>query len=163
MPCGSFGYCGEDTKWRVCKGCGRHEWVCTNVLWLFCFYPPFNLLHRLKKKWILIMLPFVLCILYYTTLALHVLDAICTHHQEHKLQSTAVGTHDCYGVLEVGKSIGAGCGWDTLTLTAWSDDPPTTSSNGLPNFQHTITITCTYGCSLQFVLLMMGANSTRNM
>jgi hypothetical protein len=43
-----------------------------------------------------------LCILYYTILALHVSGAICTHHQEHKLQSTAVGTCDCYGVLEVG-------------------------------------------------------------
>jgi hypothetical protein len=52
-----------------------------------------------------------LCILYYTTLALHVSGAICTHHQEHKLQSTAVGTRDCYGVLEVGQSIGTGCGW----------------------------------------------------
>jgi hypothetical protein len=38
-----------------------------------------------------------------------------------------------------------------------------TCSNGLSNFQHTITITRTYGCTLQFVLLMMGANSTRNM
>jgi hypothetical protein len=43
-----------------------------------------------------------LCILYYTTLALRVSGVICTHHQEHKLQSTAVGTRDCYGVLEVG-------------------------------------------------------------
>jgi hypothetical protein len=55
-----------------------------------------------------------LCILHYTILALHVSGAyyiivalhvsgtICTHHQEHKLQSTAVGTRDCYGVLEVG-------------------------------------------------------------
>jgi hypothetical protein len=32
-----------------------------------------------------------LCILYYTTLALHVSGAICTHPQEHKLQSTAIG------------------------------------------------------------------------
>jgi hypothetical protein len=39
------------------------------------------------------------------------MSAICTHHQEHKLQSTAVGTRDCYGVLEAGWSIGAGCGW----------------------------------------------------
>jgi hypothetical protein len=54
-----------------------------------------------------------LCILYYTTLALNVSGAICTHHQEHKLQSTAVVTHDCYGVLDVGRSIGVGCGWDT--------------------------------------------------
>jgi hypothetical protein len=44
----------------------------------------------------------ILCILYYAMLALHVSGAICTHHQEHKLQSTAVGTCDCYGVLEVG-------------------------------------------------------------
>jgi hypothetical protein len=43
---------------------------------------------------------FFKCILYYTTLALHVLGAICTHHQEHKLQSSAVGTCDCYGVLD---------------------------------------------------------------
>jgi hypothetical protein len=42
-----------------------------------------------------------LCILYHTTLALHVSGVICTHHQEHKLQSTAVGTCSCYGVLEV--------------------------------------------------------------
>jgi hypothetical protein len=57
------------------------------------------------------------CILYYTIIALHVSGAICTHHQEHKLQSTAVGTRDCYGLLEAGWSIGAGCGWETLTLT----------------------------------------------
>jgi hypothetical protein len=43
-----------------------------------------------------------LCILYYTVLALHVSGAICTHHQEHKLQSRVVGTCDCYGVLEIG-------------------------------------------------------------
>jgi hypothetical protein len=43
-----------------------------------------------------------LCILYFTMVALHVSGAICTHHQEHKLQSTAVGTCDCYGVLDVG-------------------------------------------------------------
>jgi hypothetical protein len=43
-----------------------------------------------------------LCILYYTIVALHVSGAICTHNQEHKLQSTAVGTRDCYGVSEVG-------------------------------------------------------------
>jgi hypothetical protein len=43
-----------------------------------------------------------LCILYDTKLALHVSGAICTHYQEHKLQSTAVGTRDCYGVLEDG-------------------------------------------------------------
>jgi hypothetical protein len=43
-----------------------------------------------------------LCILYFTILDVHVSGAICTHHQEHKLQSTAVDTRDCYGVLEVG-------------------------------------------------------------
>jgi hypothetical protein len=43
-----------------------------------------------------------LCILYYTTLALRVSGASCTHHQEYKLQSTAVGTRDFYGVLGVG-------------------------------------------------------------
>jgi hypothetical protein len=42
-----------------------------------------------------------LFILYYTMLALHVSGGICTHHQEHKLQSTAVGMGDCCGVLEV--------------------------------------------------------------
>jgi hypothetical protein len=37
------------------------------------------------------------CILYFTIFALHVSGAIYTHHQERKLQSTAVGTCDCYG------------------------------------------------------------------
>jgi hypothetical protein len=37
-----------------------------------------------------------LCILYYTVLALHVSSAICTHNQEHKLYSTAVGTRDLW-------------------------------------------------------------------
>jgi hypothetical protein len=41
--------------------------------------------------------------------------------------------------------------------------PAAACSNGLSKFQHTITITRTYSCTLQFVLLMMGANSTRNM
>jgi hypothetical protein len=45
---------------------------------------------------------FFLCILYLNMLAVPVSGAICTHHQEHKLQSIAVGTCDCYGVLEVG-------------------------------------------------------------
>jgi hypothetical protein len=39
-----------------------------------------------------------LCIVYFIILALHVSGAICTHHQEHKLQSTAIGTRGCYGV-----------------------------------------------------------------
>jgi uncharacterized membrane protein len=43
-----------------------------------------------------------LCILYFIILAIHVSDAICTHHREHKLQRTAVGTRDYYDVLEVG-------------------------------------------------------------
>jgi hypothetical protein len=43
-----------------------------------------------------------LCILYFNILALHVSGASYTHYQEHKLQSTAVGTCDCYGVVEVG-------------------------------------------------------------
>jgi hypothetical protein len=53
------------------------------------------------------------CILYFTIFALHVSGAICTHHQEHKLQSTAIDVCNGYG-------IGAGTGWDTLTLLAWS-------------------------------------------
>jgi hypothetical protein len=61
-----------------------------------------------------------ICILYLTLVALHVSGAVCTHHQEHKLESTAI-----------------------------------VMSNGYC----TITITHTYGCTLQFVLLMMGANS----
>jgi hypothetical protein len=39
--------------------------------------------------------------LYFTKIALDVSGAICTHHREHKLQSTAVSTRDYYGVLEV--------------------------------------------------------------
>jgi hypothetical protein len=46
-----------------------------------------------------------LCILYYITLALHVSGTSFTHHQEHKLQSTAVGTRHCYGVLELGSPL----------------------------------------------------------
>jgi hypothetical protein len=47
----------------------------------------------------------------------------------------------------------------------WKCDgvPVVTCSNGLSNFQHTITSTRAYGCTLQFVLLMIGANSTRKM
>jgi hypothetical protein len=44
---------------------------------------------------------FFICILYYTILALRASGAFCTHHQEYKLQSTAVGTRDCYGVLKL--------------------------------------------------------------
>jgi hypothetical protein len=33
-----------------------------------------------------------LCILHYIMLAVYVSGVICAHHQEHKLQSTAVGT-----------------------------------------------------------------------
>jgi hypothetical protein len=38
------------------------------------------------------------CILYFTIFALHALGAICTHHQEHKQQSTAIGTCNGYGM-----------------------------------------------------------------
>jgi hypothetical protein len=39
------------------------------------------------------------CILYFTTFVLHVSGAICTHPQEHKLQSTAIGMCNSYGML----------------------------------------------------------------
>jgi hypothetical protein len=42
------------------------------------------------------------CILYFTVFALHVSGAIYTHRQEHKLQSTAVGMRNCYGIWEAG-------------------------------------------------------------
>jgi hypothetical protein len=48
--------------------------------------------------------------LYY--FALHVSGAVCTHPQEHKLQSTAIGVCNGYGML----STGADPGWDSLTL-----------------------------------------------
>jgi hypothetical protein len=53
---------------------------------------------------------------------------------------------------------------DVAARTCWEREgvPARTCSNGLSNFSHTITITHTYGCNLQFVLLMMGVNSTRN-
>jgi hypothetical protein len=41
-------------------------------------------------------------ILYFTIFALHFSSDIYTHHNEHKLQSTAVGMRDCYGMCEVG-------------------------------------------------------------
>jgi hypothetical protein len=75
-----------------------------------------------------------LCTLYFPTLALHVSGAICTHHQKHKLTVLK-----CDGV------------------------PAATYFNELSNSQHTTTITRTYGCTLRFVLLVMGAHSTRNM
>jgi hypothetical protein len=37
-----------------------------------------------------------LCIIYFTIFALHVSGAICSHRQEHILQSTAVGTRDLW-------------------------------------------------------------------
>jgi hypothetical protein len=61
-----------------------------------------------------------LCILYYTTVAVHVSGAICTHHQEHKLQGTAVGTRDCYGVLEIGQPMGALCGSPSRKVLQWN-------------------------------------------
>jgi hypothetical protein len=50
--------------------------------------------------------------------ALHVSGAVCTHHQEHQLQSTVIGMRNVYGSL-----------------------------------------VHTYSCTLQFVLLMMGATT----
>jgi hypothetical protein len=41
-----------------------------------------------------------ICILYSSLfLALHASGAICTHPQEHKLQSTAIGVCNVYGML----------------------------------------------------------------
>jgi hypothetical protein len=40
-----------------------------------------------------------LCILYSSIFAVHVSGAICTHPQEHKLQSTAIGMRNGYGML----------------------------------------------------------------
>jgi hypothetical protein len=39
------------------------------------------------------------CSLFLYIFALHVSGAICTHPQEHKLQSTAVGMCNGYGIL----------------------------------------------------------------
>jgi hypothetical protein len=72
--------------------------------------------------------------------ALHVSGANCTHPQEHKLQPTTIGVEQ---VLAGAPSV--------------SQPAPA------PRDLHTITITHTYGCTLQFVLLRIGANSTRNM
>jgi hypothetical protein len=38
------------------------------------------------------------CILYFIIFSVHVLGAICTHHQEHKLQSTAIDMRNGYGM-----------------------------------------------------------------
>jgi hypothetical protein len=38
------------------------------------------------------------CVLYFSIFALHVSGAICTHQQEHKLQSRAVGMCNFYGM-----------------------------------------------------------------
>jgi hypothetical protein len=43
-----------------------------------------------------------ICVLYFTLFALHVSGAICTHPQEYKLQSTAIGMRNGYGMWEVG-------------------------------------------------------------
>jgi hypothetical protein len=40
-----------------------------------------------------------MCSLFLYILALHVSGAICTHPQEHKLQSTAIGMCNGYGML----------------------------------------------------------------
>jgi hypothetical protein len=38
------------------------------------------------------------CNLYFTLFAQHVSSAVCIHHQEHKLQSTAIGMRNGYGM-----------------------------------------------------------------
>jgi hypothetical protein len=38
------------------------------------------------------------CTLYFTIFAVHDSGVICTHHQEHKLQSTAIGIRNGYGM-----------------------------------------------------------------
>jgi hypothetical protein len=76
------------------------------------------------------------CILYFALFALHVSGAVCTHHQEHKLQSTAM--------LKV-------WGCPSQYLLQWI--------NQLLTYHNHWYI----GCTQQFVLLMMRANSTRNM
>jgi hypothetical protein len=40
-----------------------------------------------------------ICILHSSIFALHVSGAICTHPQEHKLQNTAIGMRNGYGML----------------------------------------------------------------
>jgi hypothetical protein len=87
-----------------------------------------------------------ICILYSSAFALHVSGAICIHPQEHKLQSTAIGMYNGYGMLIHCSDTREGV-------------PASTCCNGLTYHNR-----YTYlGCTLQFVLLMMGANSTRNM
>jgi hypothetical protein len=39
-----------------------------------------------------------ICIRYFIVYALHVSAAVFTHHQEHKLQSTAIGMRNGYGM-----------------------------------------------------------------
>jgi hypothetical protein len=68
---------------------------------------------------------------------LHVSGAICTHLQEHKLQSTDLGVCNGCGVL---------LHWSRYWLGQ----------------RHTFSTDSPY-LTVQFVLLRMGANSTRNM
>jgi hypothetical protein len=56
-----------------------------------------------------------LCILYFTIFALHVSGAICTYHQDHKLQSTAIGMRN-------------GCGMLILWNRYWLEHPHTLST-----------------------------------
>jgi hypothetical protein len=39
-----------------------------------------------------------ICILYFALFALHVSGAVCTHHQEHTLQSKAISMPNGYGM-----------------------------------------------------------------
>jgi hypothetical protein len=72
-------------------------------------------------------------------LALHVSGAICTHPQENKVQRTALGVCDGFGVL---------IHWSRY----WLGHPRTFN-----------TVRFRLSLNLQFVLLRMGANSNRNM
>jgi hypothetical protein len=82
--------------------------------------------------------PGSVCMYYFIVFVLHVSSAICTHHQEHKLQSTAIDVRNLWKAEVINSRI--------LLITLC-----------LPQITHP------YGCILQFVPLMMGANSTRNM
>jgi hypothetical protein len=74
--------------------------------------------------------------LFLSSLALHVWGAICTHHQEHKLQRTAIGFVWFWcGIVLVQELV-----WDSFTL------------------KHGQSVT-----DAAVVLLMIGSNSTRNM
>jgi hypothetical protein len=86
-----------------------------------------------------------ICILYSSIFAVHVSGAICTHPQKHKRQSTATGTRNLWKAEVINST--KRCGVILIPFVTLC----------LPQTTHT------YGCTLQFVLLMMGPTSTRNM